>query len=172
MLIYPLFIGLSRPANRLTKRLADTNFMGLGHHLVSWGNSIIASISFVAVYQYYSNTSSFVANPNPVVTFANGYNGDCQSATVMFLTSIPIYLFLALFIYRSDPWKERFYQNKLFLILVIINIISTIFIFYATSKLSFLSVVQIPTKEVSICLAIVIGVGILMFIYNKMLEWW
>jgi hypothetical protein len=47
MLMVPIFYGLSRPAERLTKYLAQTNFMGLEHHLVFWGNFLIASAGLI-----------------------------------------------------------------------------------------------------------------------------
>ena len=49
--------------------------MGLEHHLVFWGNNIIATGAYVAAFQYLYNSSVFIPNPTPVVTFSNGYNG-------------------------------------------------------------------------------------------------
>jgi hypothetical protein len=50
MLAVPLFYGLSRPAEKLTKYLTQTNFLGLEHHLVYWGNFVIMSAGLVAAY--------------------------------------------------------------------------------------------------------------------------
>ena len=75
MLIAPLFYGLSRPAEHLTKYLTDTNFMGLENHLVYFGNAAISSIGLIVIYQYFSHTSDFVPKPNPKITFSEGYFG-------------------------------------------------------------------------------------------------
>ena len=49
-LFLSLFLGLSRKAGRLVKYFTPTNFMGLEHHLIYWGNTIIFTGGLVASY--------------------------------------------------------------------------------------------------------------------------
>lgn len=79
--------------------------MGLEHHLVFWGNFIIWSIGLICCYEYNMNTDGFVANYNCAVTFARGYTGRTQSATVMLVCKILALIFIAFTVFRSSPWK-------------------------------------------------------------------
>ena len=135
-----------------------------------WGNAIITSAAFVAVYQYLSNSSVFIPNPTPIVTFENGYNGETQSATLLFITNIPVFLFMGIFIFRSDPWKEPFYRNILLLILFILNFIQMFLLFFGTRYLTFLKAIEIPNKEAGICLAIALGIMGLDGLFNFIVE--
>ena len=105
MITFTILLALSNAAPTLTKYFTNTNFMGLEHHLIFWGNSIIITIGLIVCYQYYSSSDDFRPNPSPAVTFENGYNSDCVSATLMFLCAMIILTTLGFFIYRSSPWK-------------------------------------------------------------------
>ena len=170
MLIIPLFYGLSRPAEQLTRYLVNTNFMGLEHHLVFWGNAVIATAGFVGVYQFLSNSSVFIPNSRPYVDFENGYNGETQSATLLFVSIIPVFLFMGVFIYRSSPWKEPFYKNIALTILFVLNFIQMFLLFFGTKYLSFLGCIEIPVKEAGICLGIMLGTMVVDGLYNLVIE--
>jgi RsiW-degrading membrane proteinase PrsW (M82 family) len=111
-----------------------------------WGNVIIFTVAVVAGYQYYVNTSDFVANPNPVATFADGWNGVNKSGTLIFLMLIIVCTLLPLFIYRSDPWKQPLYKNVILTVIIVVNSVLFFAIYYTTSYLSFLDLVPIGTK--------------------------
>ena len=59
------FFGLSRPASRLTPHLPASNFMGIEHHLVYWGNALIICSGLVLSYLLFYSSSEFVPNPQP-----------------------------------------------------------------------------------------------------------
>lgn len=120
--------------------------MSLENHLVFWGNIIIFTVAEVASYQYYRQSPDFVANPNPVATFADGWNGVNNSGTVVFLMIIIIYSFLPAFIYRSHPWKQQIYKNIPLSFVIVVNVILVFTIYYTTKYLSFIDVVPIGTK--------------------------
>lgn len=73
---------------------------------------------------------------------------------------------MAIFIYRSNPWKQPFYKNILLLILFIFNFIQTFFLFFGTRYLGFLKAVEIPIKEAGISLSIIMGVMVIDVIFN------
>ena len=64
-----ILLTVSRPAEDMCKYFNTSNFMGLEHHLVYWGNMVIFSAGMALSYLYYSNTSDFVPNPTPSITF-------------------------------------------------------------------------------------------------------
>lgn len=124
----------------------------------------------MASYQYLINSSGYVPNPVREVTFANGYNGNTQSATIMFICAIPTFIFLGLWIYRSDPWKEPFFKNKFLLILLILNFILMFFLFFGTQYLSFLDVVAIDNKVTLVCLLFMLGASAISGLFNYIIE--
>lgn len=65
----------------------------------------IYTAGMILSYEYYQATSDFVPNPNPAVTFANGYNSVTKSTSVIFLCQNIINISLAVFVYRGYPWK-------------------------------------------------------------------
>jgi hypothetical protein len=144
--------------------------MGLEHHLVFWGNIIIASLGLCISYFYYESSADFVPNPQRVITFSGGSNGICKSASIIFLCSNIIFIFLGPFVYRSSPWKEPFYANKPFTITILINIVVIFPMFFLTKNLSFLDLVEIRQKEAGVCLVIMMVTMGLIWLYNFVIE--
>ena len=64
-----LFMGLSLPSEELTKWLPPSNFMGLEHQLVFWGNVVVYTGALVLGYRLVRESGDFVPNPQPAVTF-------------------------------------------------------------------------------------------------------
>lgn len=137
-LLMTLFYALSRPAKSLSKFLPNSNFLGVESHLVYWSSCLILSAAQVGAYYYYYNTSDFVANPKPSATFSDGWNGLCKSTTVNFLIVILHSTLLPIMVYRGSPWKEPIYKNVALTVLIIINIVLIVPIFFQTASLSFL----------------------------------
>jgi len=100
-----LFYGLSRSATKLSPFMPASNFMGLENHLVFWGNAAILTGGVSFGYFLFYNSSAFIPNPNPVVTFSDGWNSKCMSSTIIFLMTTLIYTLIVPFLYRSSPWK-------------------------------------------------------------------
>lgn len=138
-LLLTLFMGLSRPSKELIKHMPNSNFMGLENNLIFWGNIIIFTLGFVSGYQYYIQTDDFVANSQTTVSFSSGWNGYNKSSTVCFLMANIMYIMLGVLVYRSSPWKERIWKNIPLSILIIINLIAIVTIYFLTAYLSFLN---------------------------------
>ena len=164
-----ILLTVSRPAEDMCKYFNTSNFMGLENHLVYWGNMVIFSAGMALSYLYYSKTSDFVPNPTPSITFQNGYNHTTKSSTIVFLCQNIINIFLGVHIYRSGPWKEPFYKNKAFTIVVVVNILLLIPMYFTTKYLSFMDVQPIGVNEAGVVLAIMMGSAAVSFVYNKIL---
>lgn len=61
-LLITLLFGRSKPAEKLTKKTPNSNFLDLENHLVFWGNTIICSLGLIISYSYYKNTDDFEPN--------------------------------------------------------------------------------------------------------------
>jgi hypothetical protein len=143
--------------------------LGLEHHLVVWGNYLITSAGLVVSYEYLIHSGTFIPNPYPDVTFASGYYGICQSATTMFICIIFIFIFMGLFIFRSSPWKEPLYQNKPLTVLLILNFVAVLFLFFGTKYLSFLNIVPLETRIAGVIFAIMVATMTLLWMFNVLI---
>jgi len=88
----------------------------------------------------------------------------------MFICVIPIFIFLALWIYRSRPWKEAVYQNKALFILLIVNFLLMFVLFFGTGWLGFLDVVQIDNGVTGVCLGFMLACAVLSGLFNYKVE--
>ena len=77
--------------------------------------------------------------------------------------------FSGVHIYRSGPWKEPFYKNKAFTIVVVVNFLLLIAMYFTTKYLSFMDVQPIGVSEAGVVLAIMMGSAAVSFVYNKIL---
>jgi uncharacterized membrane protein len=124
----------------------------------------------VACYLYNSNTDGFTSNLNCAVTFAFGYIGRTQSATIMFVAKILALIFMAVTVYRSSPWKEPIYRNILLTVLLVLNFIVMFFLFFGTSSLAMLRVVPIANNKMGVCLAIMLVTAGINWVFNYLIE--
>ena len=143
--------------------------MGKENHLVYWGNSIISIIGMILAYEYYYYSSDFTPNPITKVTFKDGWNGVNKSSTVLFLISVLYYISLSFLLYRGSPWKKPIYRNILMTLLIVLNIVLIIVIFFTTEKHSWIDLVKIDKEKAAIVLAITLITNITLFFYNKVL---
>ena len=168
--VIPLFMAGSYPSNNTNPFVPETNFLGLINHLRYWGNVIIPSVGLVAGYFYLINSENFVPNENPVVTEA-GFSTLNQSATMMLLMVLIPFTFNGLFLYISKPWKVKIYKNYPLFILILLNLISSIMLFYLTPYMTeaFFTVV-IDSTTASICLAIMgVATGVA-YLFNQIVD--
>lgn len=100
-----MLFAFSKSQSKLTAFQPDTNFMGRKQHLVFWLNTILLTAVQSSAFFYYYNSSDFVANPEPAVTFASGWNGLCKSSTANFLIIGILFTALPIFLYKGYPWK-------------------------------------------------------------------
>lgn len=100
----PMLMGLSRPNKKMNRYSPCSNFMGIGNHLIYWGNVIIPTMGMVAAYLYYTTTTDFVANPKRAVTDA-GYSFVNKSNAIVFLIIEIPFVWNCIFIYTSEPFK-------------------------------------------------------------------
>jgi hypothetical protein len=71
-------------------------------------------------------------------------------------------------IYRSYPFKSKFYQNIPLLVLFILNIIAAIALFFTTAYMTkIFYVVSIPFEKSGICLLIMMVCLIVCYILNE-----
>lgn len=111
--------------------------------MVFWASCFILSAGQIGAYYYYYKSSDYEPNPKPYATFSDGWNGLNKSATINFLIEVLEYTLLPIIIFRSSPWKEPIYQNIPLLVLIIINIVLIVPIFFETANLSFLDLLPI-----------------------------
>jgi hypothetical protein len=143
--------------------------MGVENHLVFWTNCLILAAGQLGAYLYYYHNSDFVANPHPIATYKDGWNGVCKSTTVNFLIIILEFTLLPIFIYRSSPWKEEIYKNKPLSLLIVINLVLIVPFFFETANLSFLDLQPIDPSSAGIIFAIIIFACIDCGIVNKII---
>lgn len=104
------------------------------------------------------------------MSFSKGYYGLTKSATIVFLASNIIYVFHGMLVYRSKPWKQPFYKNKLFTILIVVNIIAIFVMFFNSSQFSFLDVQPINRAEAGFVLLIMLFSVVVSTLYNYIME--
>ena len=136
-----------------------------------WGNVVIPTCGIIGGYFYFFNTSEFARNPKPSITIANGFHSQDHSATIVFLMILIPFAFNALFIYSSDPWKEKFYKNIPFSILLVVNVCLGVTFFFITKEMAeAFEMVEISYKNAGICLGITMGGVVLSFAYNSFIR--
>ena len=166
-----LFLGLSRPAKRLSRWVPNSNLLDLENHLTFWGILGIYSVGLVVADRVYTASSDFVANPYPWAHFPEGWNGVTKSSTLNFLTANVLYISLPFFIYRGWPWKCPIYQNRALIILIGVNAVLLVGIGLATSHLGAVDVVSIAIPQVLLAFAIMLAATILVGLYSHALQW-
>ena len=108
--------------------------MGLHNHLIFWGNLLIPYGGVLGAWFYFYGLPDYIPNPKTDVRIANGgFNSKNSSTTLLFILVILTVASNAFIVYRSKPWRERFYKNYLFTILITINF-SLALIFAFTTK--------------------------------------
>jgi magnesium-transporting ATPase (P-type) len=127
-------IAMSRPSGIETQYVPDANMMGLHCHLIYWGNLLIPFSGMLGAWFYYFGTEDYSPNPKTDVRIANGgFNSKNKSTTLIFLLVILAIASNAFIMYRSMPWREKFFRNYLFTILISVNF-SLALIFAFTNK--------------------------------------
>ena len=61
-LLFPMLLGMSRPASDQTPYRPITNFLKLQHQLVYWGSGIIITLGMIAIFLYVKAQPEYVAN--------------------------------------------------------------------------------------------------------------
>ena len=170
VVLMTIFVSLSGPADRLSRYMPASNFMGLEHHLVFWGSTVIMTIGFVVGYQLIYRSDDFIRNTETRITFSDGWSGENMSATVIFLLITTFAIFMAPAFMRGAPWKQPFYTNIPRMVLLIINIIALGLIYFFTAELPALTKVPISRRWAAIELGVGVGTGIVLIVYNKIIE--
>ena len=167
--IIPLFMAGSFPSKNSNRFVPETNFMGLINHLRYWGNVIIPSAGLIAGFFYFVNNPEFVPNETPeAITQFHPVN---MAATIIFLMVLIPFSFNGLFLYISRPWKPKIYRNIPLFVIILLNIISAITLFYLTPYLTdTLATVVISPTPISICLAIVGAATALQYLFNQVID--
>jgi magnesium-transporting ATPase (P-type) len=108
--------------------------MGIHCHLIFWGNLLIPFAGILGAWFYYYRTPDFKPNEKVVIRFDNeGFNSKTSSTTLIFLLVILVIASNAFIMYRSRPWREKFFTNYLFTFVVIVNF-SLALVFAFTNK--------------------------------------
>jgi len=88
----------------------------------------------------------------------------------MFLLVLPPFAIYSLFFYIAQPWKQKIYKNKILFTYTILNIMSTVALYYITKySLKALATKPISNYVASIILLISIAACLLGFIYNQII---
>lgn len=136
-----------------------------------WGNTILFIAGIVISYEYYSNSSDFVPNPYPFITFSTGSYDKTKSSTLIFLCQNIVNTFLGVCVYRSDPWKEAFYKNKAFTFIIVIKILLLTAMFFTTAQLiSFTDLQPIGLTQAGIIFIIMIITVVISLLYNHLIK--
>lgn len=77
-----------------------------------------------------------------------------------------VYTFFPMFVYRSRPWKQPFYKNIALTIVIGLNVVLSIGIFFKTKDLSFLDLQPIGMTESIYLLVIMMTASLVSFFYN------
>lgn len=142
--------------------------MSLHNHLMFWGNLLIPFAGVLGCWFFYSNTSEYVPNPRPRVSIADGgFNAKNYSTTLIYVCILIVTAVNGFIVYRSKPWKERFFRNYLFTLLIIANL--TVALVFAFMTLELGEVMQfqpISRGYMGICMGILFGSLLLNYAYN------
>lgn len=169
-LIITLLLGMTKPPEKLTKYLNNSNMIDLEHHLVFWITMAIYTAGLIISYAYYYQTDDFEPNPHPFIRFPEGWEGETKSSTLNFLTSNILYITLPFAIYRSSPWKLPIWTNKPVIGVVILNVLLLLPICYLTSYLSAFSIQPIGRNEITIVIGIMLIAFAVVLAVNKIIE--
>ena len=94
-----------------------------------------------------------------------------MSTTIMFLMALIPFSFGGIFLYSSHPWKPPLSHNSILLIIIILNIASSITLFFITPQLTeAFGTVAISNQPISICFAIMAAATVLQFFFNKIVD--
>ena len=101
-----------------------------------------------------------------------GFSTFNQSSTIVLLMVLIPFSFNGLFLYVSLPWKVRIYRNYPLFILIVLNILASIMLFYLTPYMTayFFGTVEISPTPVSICLAIIGLSTAVGYLYNQIID--
>lgn len=136
ILLIPGTLGMSRPYGEDSEFVPDANMMGLHNHLMFWGNLIIPFAGILGSWFYYKNTPEYLPNPKPTISIANGgFNSKNHCTTLIFILIILTSACNGFIIYRSKPWRERFFRNYLFTLLIFSNLIIALAFAFLTEQL-------------------------------------
>jgi type III secretory pathway component EscU len=74
-------------------------------------------------------------------------------------------------VYRSDPWKEPFYKNKAFSVIIAINILLLTAMFFTTAQLtSFTDLQPIGLAQAGVIFTIMLSTVAVCLFYNYLIK--
>lgn len=114
-----------------------------------------------------------MANTKRSVSFANGgFNSKNHCTTLIFLLVILTTVCNGFIMYRSKPWRERFFHNYLFTLLIIANLtLALVFAFMTTYFESAFEFQPISNHHMGICIGIMFGALAVNWIYNLVVNY-
>lgn len=121
ILLIPGALGMSRPDGEDSEYVPDSNMMGLHNHLMFWGNLIIPFIGVLGSWFYYKSTPEYIPNPKPSISIGGAFNSKNHCTTLIFILVILTSVCNGLILYKSKPWRERFFRNYLYTLLILSN---------------------------------------------------
>lgn len=166
-----LLISLSKPYEKLTRNLCNSNFMSLENHVIFWGNIAVCISGVLVGYYYYVNSKGFVSDDGiRSFTFKYGFTSETQGCTIVFQMLLVIFIWLVIPVSRGKPWKEPIWKSKLLMLLILLNVIFLIPIYFATNKLGFLDLVPIQPAKAAVLLTIMVVTMIVCTVFNYCIQ--
>lgn len=100
-----------------------------------------------------------------------GFNSKNYSSTLIFIMVILTTVFNGFIIYRSKPWRERFFRNYLFTLLITCNIVIAFCFAFLTQPLeTAMDFMPISNNHMGVCVGIMLGALTINYFYNLVID--
>ena len=163
-----LFMSFTLPAPFTNRFYPNDNFLSLENHLIYYGFIIIPTLGLLVIYVINSHLPGFVLNPDHEYFT---WEFSCMSNTLLSLSSQCFYVITFLAIYRSYPWKEKLWKNKVLFVWVLLTALSLLVYFLLTDKLRrFFGYVRLPHLTVGVTLGTIAVVTALSMGWKKVIS--
>ncbi len=130
-MVYPILLAMSKPSKFSTHTTPNGNLIAPINLVRFWGSLIIATAGLVGGYFYFRHTEQYQLSDKPLT--GEKWNTYTLTGTSIFLLVLPHFSLYPIFFYIGQPWKEKLYKYIPLLILIVLNSIACVIIYFNTS---------------------------------------